>query len=83
MTRERKNNVREIKTVQDGGLIKKQREVNMNVGAKVVHGCKKREQRKMRERGASELHSSSGMSDFLLVHLISKWRDKTVSVHYR
>jgi len=64
MNRE-KNNACEFKTIQDGGLIKKKREVNMNVGAEAVHECKK-----MGRAERNKLHSSSEMSDFLLVHLL-------------
>lgn len=34
INRKRKNNARKFKTVQDGGLIKKHHEVNMNVEQK-------------------------------------------------
>lgn len=40
MNRE-KNNACEFKTIQDGGLIKKKREVNMNIRAEAVYERKK------------------------------------------
>lgn len=75
-----------LKTAQDGGLIKKQREVNMNVGAKVVHECKKRERAEEKERERSERITQFVRNVGLPTRassLISKWRDKTAVVHYR
>lgn len=61
MNPERKNNTHEFKTIQDGGLIKKHHEVN---------NVERKQYTNIRKRDRSELHSSSGMSDFLLVHLL-------------